>query len=193
MDHTPLESDVTAILQAWRQGDPDAPARLMPLVYAEMRRLARDHLRRERPDHTLQPTALVHEAYLRLVRQTEVDWKGRAHFYGVAAQTMRRILIDHARARLAGKRGGPQRAVSLDENVLAASDDRAAELVALDEALERLARVDPRKSRVVELRFFGGLNGAEAAACLDVSEKTVQRDWRIAKLWLYRELNQAGA
>ena len=183
--------DVTWILKAWREGDESAPDRLMPLVYAEMRRLARQYLRRERPDHTLQPTALVHEAYLRLVNQSDVDWQSRAHFYGVAAQTMRRILIDHARARLSGKRAGGVRRFSLDETRLS-PDERAHDLVRLDDALVALAAVDPRKSRVVELRFFGGLSAAETAAFLSVSEKTVKRDWQIAKLWLYRELGGRG-
>jgi RNA polymerase sigma factor (TIGR02999 family) len=184
-------ADVTRILRAWRDGDATAPDRLMPLVYAELRRLARDYLRRERPGHTLQPTALVHEAYLRLVRQSDVDWQSRAHFFGIAARMMRRILIDHARAHLADKRGGGPRPLSLDETIHTPAD-RAAELVALDDALERLAELDPRKGRVVELRFFGGLTAAEAAAFLEVSEKTVKRDWQIARLWLHRELNREG-
>lgn len=181
------QADVTLILHEWSDGDDAAPARLMPLVYAELRRLARGYLSRERHDHTLQPTALVHEAYLRLVDQRRVNWQNRAHFLGVAAQMMRRILVDHARSHSSKKRVAFRRKLSLDEALLTLGE-RAAELVALDEGLERLAQFDRRKSQVVELRFFGGLSVEETAAFLKVSEKTVMRDWQIAKLWLYREL-----
>jgi len=184
--------NVTLILQEWSAGDSDAPARLMPLVYTELRRLARDYLRRERSDHTLQPTALVHEAYLRLVDQTRLTWQNRAHFYGVAAQLMRRILVDHARTHGAQKRGGPTPKLSLDEARFS-PEDRPADLLALDEALKALAETDERKARVVELRFFGGLNMEETAEVLQVSEKTVRRDWQMAKLWLHRELAETAA
>ncbi len=184
--------NVTLILQEWSDGDPDAPARLMPLVYAELRRLARDYLRRERSDHTLQPTALVHEAYLRLVDQTRLTWQNRAHFYGIAAQLMRRILVDHARTHGAQKRGGATQKLSLDEARFS-PEERPADLLALDEALKALAETDERKARVVELRFFGGLNMEETAEVLQVSEKTIRRDWQMAKLWLHRELAETAA
>jgi RNA polymerase sigma-70 factor, ECF subfamily len=183
-------SEVTQILNDWRAGDAQAADKLMPLVYDELRRLARDYLRRERVDHTLQPTALVHEAYVRLVDDKRVSWQNRAHFYGIAARLMRRILVDHARARNAIKRGGLVQKVPLDEArdlPPAATND----LVALDSALEDLAKTYPRKSEVVELKFFGGLEADEIAEVLQVSPKTVLRDWQFAKLWLCREL--AGA
>jgi RNA polymerase sigma factor (TIGR02999 family) len=184
--------DVTALLLDWSGGDEEVPARLMPLVYEELRRLARGYLRDERPGHTLQPTALVNEAYLRIVDQRRVSLQNRAQFFGLAAQLMRHILVDHARARAAGKRGGSQHLLSLDESRVAV-EDRAAELVALDEALKSLAEIDERKSRVVEMRFFGGLSVEETAAALGVSGKTVMREWRIAKVWLHRELAGGGA
>lgn len=187
-DSTPR--DVTAILLSWSEGDRDAPAELMPLVHAELRRLARDYLRRERPDHTLQPTALVNEAYLRIVDQQQVSWQNRAQFFGLAAHLMRHILVDHARAHAAQKRGGLNHKLPLDE-ARGVTDERAAELVKLDEALKTLAAFDERKSRVVEMRFFGGLSVEETARALGVSDKTVMRDWRIAKLWLHRELGGA--
>jgi RNA polymerase sigma-70 factor (ECF subfamily) len=184
--------EVTALLLSWSDGDQDALARLMPLVYDELRRLALDHLRRERPDHTLQPTALVNEVYLRLVDQRSVSWQTRAQFFGLAARLMRHVLVDHARTRAAAKRGGGASKLSLDE-ARVAPEEVAAELVALDEALVRLAAVDERKGRVVEMRFFGGLSVEETAEALGVSDKTVMRDWRIAKLWLHRELSREGA
>jgi RNA polymerase sigma factor (TIGR02999 family) len=188
--HPEPSPDVTQILKNWSEGDDDASASLMPLVYEELRRLARDYLRRERADHTLQPTALVHEAYLQLVGDTLVTWQNRAHFYGVAARVMRRVLVDHARAHNAAKRGGLEQKLSLDE----ARDlpaPAATDLVALDGALENLAKTYPRKSEVVELKFFGGLDANEIAKILRVSEKTVLRDWNFAKLWLCRELKAA--
>lgn len=178
--------EVTQILQEWNTSD-DAQARLMPLVYDELRRLAQRYLRRERPDHTLQPTALVHEAYLRLVDQSRVEWQNRAHFYHVAAQMMRRILIDHARAHASEKRGGHEPRLSLNEADIL-PQERASDLLALDEALKRLAETDERKSRVVELRFFGGLSVKESAEVLGVHTATVERDWVVAKAWLYREI-----
>jgi RNA polymerase sigma factor (TIGR02999 family) len=179
---------VTQILHEWSDGDKDAPARLIPLVYDELRRLAARYLSRERSDHTLQATALVNEAYLRLVDQTRVNYQSRAHFYGVAAQVMRHILVDHARARAADKRGGAAVRLSLEDVVEILPEQRAADLVALDEALNALAKFDKRKSQVVELRFFGGLQEEEIAAYLGVSVRTVLRDWKMARLWLYREL-----
>ena len=188
----PQAQDVTRILQDWSDGDQDAPARLMPLVYEELRRLARDYLRHQRSGHTLQATALVHEAYLRLVDQQSVSWQNRLHFFAVAAQVMRYILIDYARSHTAAKRGGSARKLSLDEAKIS-PQERAAELVALDDALKSLAKVDRRKSQVVELRYFGGLSVEEIAEVLGVSEKTVRRDWHMAKLWLYRELSKEQA
>ncbi len=184
--------DVTRLLQDWSGGDADAPARLMPLVYEELRRLARDYLRRERAGHTLQPTALIHEAYLRMVDQTCVSWQNRAHFFGSAARAMRRILVDHARAQQAAKRGGGAAKVSLDEAATVPAPASDTDLVALDGALQSFARSYPRQSEVVELRFFGGLEAREIAEVLSVSEKTILRDWNFAKLWLQRELSAAG-
>lgn len=185
--------DVTQLLIGWQQGDLDAPARLMPLVYEELRRLARDYLRRERADHTLQATALVHEAYLRMVDNKSVDWKSRAHFYRIAAQLMRRILVDHARAHNAAKRGGLEQKLTLDEARGLPQNGNGVELVALDSALESFAQSYPRKSEVVELKFFGGLDVKEISKVLEVSEKTVLRDWNFAKVWLCRELNEHAA
>jgi RNA polymerase sigma factor (TIGR02999 family) len=183
--------DVTQILQEVSGGDKDAPARLMPLVYDELRRLADYYLRQERPDHTLQPTALVHEAYLKLVDQTRVDWQNRAHFFGVAAQLMRRILVDHARRHRASKRGGLQQKMALDEAV-DYSQPRDVDLLALDEALNALAQLDERQSRIVELRFFGGLTIEETAEALGVSPATVKVDWSMAKAWLRREIGRGS-
>lgn len=181
--------DVTHILKEWSAGNNDAHERLMPLVYAELRSLARRYLHKERSGHTLQPTALVHEAYIKLIDQTRVSWENRAHFYGVAAQLMRRILVDHARATVAEKRGGNLTRFTFDEARLhPQQQQKSVDLLALDEALQRLASIDPRKSRVVEMRFFGGLREDEIAECLNVSTKTVTRDWQMAKLWLYSEL-----
>jgi len=163
----------------------------MPVVYGELRRLAQHYLRRERPDHTLQATALVHEAYLRLVDQRAVTWQNRAHFFGVAAQLMRRILVDHARRHHAAKRGGTALKVSLNDVVLAA-EERAEDLVALDDALNRLAAMDPRQGRVVELRLFGGLTVEETAEVLRISPATLKREWTTAKAWLSREIRQGS-
>jgi RNA polymerase sigma-70 factor (ECF subfamily) len=183
-----LQHEVTQILREWSGGDQRAPERLMPFVYDELRRLARAFLARERGGHTLQPTALVHEAYVRLVDQTRVDWQNRAHFYAIASRMMRRVLIDHARAHVTDKRGGAAIHLSL-EDVQVSVEERAASLVALDEALARLALVDERKSRVVEMRFFGGMSDDEIAEVLGVTTRTVLRDWKKARLWLYRELS----
>lgn len=188
---TPPPQEVTRLLVAWGNGDQAALDDLLPLVYQELHRLAHHHLRRERGGHTLQTTALVHEAYLRLIDQKEANWQNRSHFFGVAATLMRRILVDHARARQYQKRGGGARRVALDE-ALEVSDERAAEVIALDEALTALAEFDERKSRMVELRFFGGLSIEETAAVLGVSPGTVMRDWTLAKTWLQREINKRG-
>jgi RNA polymerase sigma-70 factor, ECF subfamily len=181
------QGEVTTLLAEMRNGNRGAESRLMPLVYDELRKLARHYMRSERPDHTLQATALVHEAYLRLIGQREIDWHNRAHFFGVAAQSMRRILVDHARAHLAQKRGKGEQPISLDDACALDGGD-AGELVALDEALARLATRDPRQSRIVELRFFGGLKEEEVAEVLGVSSRTVKREWRMARAWLYKEI-----
>jgi RNA polymerase sigma-70 factor (ECF subfamily) len=178
---------VTELLIAWNQGDLSALDRLMPLVEAELRRLAQFHMRRESPTHTLQPTALVNEVYLKLVDQTQARWHNRAHFFAVAAQLMRRILVDHARRNLRGKRGGGADDVPLDE-VMAISPKKSVELLAMDEALDRLARFDPLKAKIVELRHFGGLSVKETAEVLQVAEITVMRHWGLAKSWLRLQL-----
>lgn len=182
---------VTDLLLAWRAGDPEALACLTPLVYDELRHIAARALSHERRNHTLQTTAVVHEAYLRLIDQRRVDWQSRAHFFAVAAELMRRILVDHARKHHAEKRGGPVIKLSLDD-VDAPAVARAAALTALDDALAALAACDQRKARVVELRFFGGLSVKETAAMLGVHQATVERDWEFAKAWLHRELSREG-
>ena len=184
--------DVTRLLDEWRRGDEGALDALLPLVYSELREMARRYLGRERRDHTLQPTAVVHEAFLRLVKQRRVDWKSRSHFFGVAAQAMRRILVDHARSRAADKRGGGQTLIPLD----AAPGEvapRAVDLIALDDALGRLEKLDRAKASVVEMRFFGGLTIDETAEALGASPSTVKRDWTLARAFLYRELTRTGA
>jgi len=181
--------EVTVLLSALTRGDQDAGAKLIPVVYEELRRLAGSYMRRERADHTLQATALVHEAYLKLVEQQSVNWQSRAHFFGVAAQLMRRILIDHARGHLRQKRGGEYKKVALNE-AFVFSPEQSAELLAVDASLERLAKLDERQARVVELRFFGGLSVEEAASVLGISPKTVKRDWAVAKAWLYADLKE---
>ncbi len=181
----------TQLLLAWGAGDRQALDQMLPLVYQELHRLAAHYLSRERPDHTLQPTALVHEAYLRLVNQRDVDWRNRAQFLGLAAGMMRRILVNHARDRGAAKRGGIREQVSLSL-VDAPSGGADVELIALEEALERLAVLDPRKARVVELRFFGGLTMEEVAEVLSVSRPTVERDWSFARAWLYDAIEGGG-
>jgi RNA polymerase sigma factor (TIGR02999 family) len=186
---TPAPQEVTQLLIAWSNGDRGALEKLMPLVYDELRRLARRYMNREPAGHTLQTTALVNEAYLRLIEQKEVKWQNRAHFFAISAQLMRRILVSMARARQADKRGGEARQVSLDE-AMVFSEERAAELVALDDAMNELAALDPRRSRVVELRYFGGLSVEETAEVLKVSPDTVMREWKRAKAWLYAELNK---
>jgi RNA polymerase sigma factor (TIGR02999 family) len=182
----PSVGDVSQLLQAWTGGDQKALEALTPVVYDELRRLARNYMRRERPGHSLQTTALVNEAYIRLVDYKRMQWQNRAHFFAVSAQLMRRILVDHAR-RHNLKRGGDARQVSLEE-AAAVTGERTSDLVSLDEAMNALARIDPRKMQVVEMRFFGGLSVEETAEVLKVSPVTVMRDWSTAKAWLYREL-----
>jgi len=180
---------VTQLLRAWGDGDAGAFEQLVPLVYGELHRLARRYMAQERPGHTLQTTALVNEAYLRLVDSTHASWQNRTQFFAICAQVMRRILVDWARARQAAKRGGEAHPLELEE-ALVVSDKPGENLVALDDALRELAALDPRKSRVVELRFFGGLSVEESAEVLDVSVETVMRDWKFAKTWLRRELSK---
>lgn len=182
-------ADVTGLLSELSRGNQQAAEKLIPLVYNELKQLARSCMRRERVDHTLQTTALVHEAYLKLVRQQATNWQGRSHFLGIAAQLMRRILIDHARGHLREKRGGIKEVLPLDE-ALVFTPERSEELVKLDEALKCLSKLDARQSRIVELRFFGGLSVEETAEFLGISPKTVKRDWSVAKVWLYGELRQ---
>jgi RNA polymerase sigma factor (TIGR02999 family) len=181
------QCDITGLLLAWRQGDEGALDALMPVVYAELRHVAHRHLHGRTPEYGLQTTALVHEAYLRLLGSSQVSWQNRAHFFALSAQLMRRVLVDAVRARLAQKRGGLALQVPLpnDESL---GEMRRPDLVALDEALTELAAIDPRKAKVVELRYFGGLTADESAEALGVSRATVERDWRMAKLWLTREL-----
>lgn len=181
-------SDVTGLLLAWSNGDQAALEQLMPLVYAELRRMARRYMRHEDSGHTLQTSALINEAYLRLLDAQTVRWQNRAHFFAVSAQAMRRILVDFARARRNVKRGGGVRPISLDEAVIGVPE-RPADLCALDEALTRLAALNPRQSRVVELRYFGGLTEEEVGEVLKISPRTVRSDWRLARAWLFRELS----
>lgn len=181
------QHEITALLRQWRNGDQKALDKITPLVYDELHRLAHQYIRRERAGHTLQTTALVNEAYLRLVEQKDVDWKSRAHFFAVSAHVMRHILVDYARRHTASKRGGEVQRIELDAEATV-SRERAAELVALDEALDALQKIYPRRSKVVELRYFGGMSNKEASAVLDISEATIERDWRFARAWLYREL-----
>lgn len=182
---------VTELLHAWGSGDQSARDRLIPLVYEELRLMARRHMLRQNPGTTLQTTALIHEAYLRMAGDTKSDWQSRAHFFGVAATAMRHILVDRARARRSAKRGGGQHPVTLDEG-LAASSERARELIALDDALGELEALHARQAKVIELRFFGGLSVEETAGILAVSAETVMRDWRAAKAWLSRALNRTS-
>ena len=184
----PSPQQVTQLLAAWGSGDQAAFDELMPLVYEELRRLAHHYMSRERPGHTLQTSALVNEACLRLVDQKSIRWQDRAHFFGIAARLMRQILVDYARKRNYAKRGGEARRVSLDEAMII-SEERAAEVVALDDALKSLAEIDPRKSEIVELRFFGGLSIEETAEVLHISPGTVMHDWTLAKAWLRRAIS----
>jgi len=186
----PSSKDVTRLLAEWSKGDRAALEALMPLVYGELRRVAGGYLKQEKSGHTLSPTALVHEAYLRLVTQ-KVPWQSRAHFFSVAAQMMRRILVDHARSHRYAKRGGGAITLTLDQAV-AASEEREIDLVALDDALQTLAKLDERQSRMVELRFFGGLSIEETSAVLGVSAPPVKREWASARAWLYREISRGS-
>src|SRR5206468_10623692 len=188
MQSSPLQ--VTRLLNEWRNGNPAALEQLMPLVYAELHKLARRHMQRQNPSHTLQTTALIHEAYLRLAGDSGKEWESRAQFYGVAAKAMRHVLVDHARTRQAAKRGGGWQAVPFDDGI-AVSDERLAGLIALDEALSRLSKLHPRQSEVIELRFFGGLSAEETAAVLQVSPETVMLDSRAAKAWLHKQLGHS--
>lgn len=182
-----MSHNISHLLNEWNAGDERALDRLTPLVYEELRHQAARYLRRERPGHTLQTTALIHEAYLRLIDAKDVNWQSRAHFFAVAANVMRRILVDHARRRDAHKRGGSHIRLPLDEAVAVAGATDV-DLLAIDEALDRLAVIDPQQARVVELRFFSGLSVEETAAALGVSPKTVKRDWSVARAWLRREI-----
>jgi RNA polymerase sigma factor (TIGR02999 family) len=184
-----LSHSITHLLNEWSDGDRRALDKLTPLVYEELRHQAARYLRRERPGHTLQTTALIHEAYLRLIDAKDVHWQSRTHFFAIAANIMRRILVEHARRRAADKRGGSQLRVQLDEK-LAVADAGDVDLLAIDEALDTLAAIDPQQARVVELRFFSGLNVEETATVLGVSPKTVKRDWSVARAWLRREIER---
>lgn len=188
MNHA-QNSEITLILQDWNDGEQNAKERLMPFVYDELKRQARILMSSERADHTLQPTALVHEAFLRISKQSGVDWEDRKHFYAIASRLMRQILVDHARTHASGKRGGniPVQFVAADVQIPV--EDRAASILAVDEVLEELAHIDERQAKIVEMKFFGGLTQEEIADALEISVRTVGREWRSARLWLYRELN----
>ena len=189
---TPSPQEVTQLLAAWGKGDPSALDKLLPLVHSELRRIAQRQMSQERPGHTLQATALVNEAYLKLAGQQGFDWQNRAHFFAVCAQVMRHILIDHARAHARDKRGGGVVKVSLND-ALVVAEDQASHFIALDEALRVLERLDPQKGKIVELRYFGGLSVEESAEVLRISPETVKRDWKLAKAWLLRELRRDNA
>lgn len=183
--------EVTNLLRSWGRGEEDAANRLLAAIYDDLHAQAARAMRREGGEHTLQATALVHEAYLRLVDQRHVDWKNRAHFFAIAAQSMRRVLVDHARGRLAEKRGGGVEKVTLSDAAVGAHDDDAVDVLALHDALERLAALDPDQARVVELRYFGGMNIDETAEALGISAATVKREWAVARAWLKRELSES--
>jgi len=183
------DGQVTLLLRAMKNGDQSAAEKLLPLVYKELHRLAKSYMRRERPDHTLQPTALIHEAYLRLAHD-DVDWQSHQHFIGIAANVMRRVLVDHARARNAEMRGGRLERVELEEG-LAISKERSSEVIALHDALNSLEALNPRRAKVVELRYFGGLSVEEIAAVLDMSPRSVKRDWALARPWLFKEIQKS--
>lgn len=191
METSPASGDVTRWLLQWSQGSREALEKLLPLVYDELRRLAASYLRREAPGHTLQPTALVHEAFLRLVDQRSVEWKSRAQFFAIAARSMRQVLVDHARTADASKRGGSVIRITIDERHGVVSP-REIDLEVLDEALKRLTALDPDLGRLVELRFFGGLTVEETAEVMGSSPRTIKREWRSAKAWLYREISGGG-
>lgn len=185
----PQTSEITQILQDWNAGNQAAKEQLLPFVYDELRRQARYLMASERSNHTLQPTALVHEAFLRLSKQTGIEWRDRSHFYGIASRVMRQILVDHARLHSAAKRGNHPIHFSFDD-VQVPIEQRAEAILILNETLERLEKFDEQQAKIVEMRFFGGLNNQEIAQNLDISERTVGREWQSARLWLYRELNQ---
>lgn len=185
----PPPGEITRLLTQLRRGQTEAATALVPLVYRELHRLAAAYMRRERPDRTLQPTALVNEVYMRLVQHRNIDWRNRAHFFGVAAGSMRRILVDHARAHRAQRRGGSSQKLELNESILF-SEAQSDDLIALDEALNRLETWDPRQSRIVDMLFFGGLTQEEAAEVLGISVRTVKRDWSVARAWLYGEMSR---
>lgn len=187
---TPPPNEITPLLLRWSQGDQVALSLLMPIVYQELHRLAQNYLRRERADHSLQPTALINEAYLRLVKQDSPEWESRSHFFGVAARLMRQILVEHARTHVAAKRGGGEVELSLEE-AWVYSDEKAEELVALDDALIALASFDERKVRIIELRYFGGMSLEETAAALNLSTATINNETRLARAWLHRELSRS--
>jgi RNA polymerase sigma factor (TIGR02999 family) len=182
-----VPQEVTQLLVEWGKGDEAALDQLMPLVYAELRRMARRYMGTQNPGHTLQATALIHEAYVRLIGDSDKQWVNRAHFFGVAGSSMRHILVDHARALRTAKRGGPRSVLPL-EDAAVVSGERREQIIALDDALTDLAKLNPRQSRVIELRYFGGLSVEETAEAIHVSPETVMRDWRAAKAWLYKEL-----
>jgi RNA polymerase sigma factor (TIGR02999 family) len=184
--------DITQMLIEMTDGNTEAVNQILPHIYGELRKLASSYLRRERSNHTLQPTALVNEAYLKLVDQKKVVWQNRAHFFGIAAQVMRRILLDHARKHTAEKRGGDAELLPIEEEILIVSHEKSAELIALDEALENLAKIDEQKARIVELRYFGGLSIEETAEVMGVSVPTINRQWRMAKAWLYGQVAKEG-
>ena len=188
----PESQEITRLLLAWGAGDREALDELMPIVYGELRKLARNYMRRQPADHTLQTTALVNEAYLRLIDSSRVNWQNRTHFFAISAQLMRRILVDFARKRSSLKRGGERVQVTLDDNVEAAAES-GTDLVALNDALDKLAEMNERQAKIVELRYFGGLSEEEIAECLDISTRTVRRDWSVARAWLFRELSEPPA
>ena len=185
-----VRPNITEMLRQWSGGKTEVMDDLLPLIYEELRRRAAAYLRRERPNHTLQPTALVHEAYLRLIDQRQDNWASRDHFFAIAAQAMRRILVDHARGRHRQKRGGSNEDLPLEDALLAAAYEASVDLIALDEAMKRLAKLDPQQERIVELRYFGGLSLDEAANALSISRATAARDWQVAKAWLHREMTR---
>ena len=191
MKGTASQEDITQLLLAWGAGDAAALDELMPIVYAELRKLARSYMRNQRADHTLQTTALVNEAYLRLIDSSRVKWQNRTHFFAISAQLMRRVLVDFARQRNSQKRGGEVQKVELDEALVVASEQKT-DLVALDDALKALTEMNPRQSEVVELRYFGGLSEEEIAEHLGISVRTIRRDWSVARAWLYRRMKDEG-
>jgi RNA polymerase sigma factor (TIGR02999 family) len=186
----PGTAEITTILKDWNDGDQEAKERLVPFVYDELKRQARILMSRERPNHTLQPTALVHEAFMRLAKQTGIEWQNRSHFYGISSRLMRQILVDHARAHAAEKRGSNAIHFSLEDLDIPV-EERADSILIVDQVLDRLSSIDEQQAKIVEMRFFGGLSNAEIAEALDISERTVVREWQSARLWLFRELNRS--